>query len=240
MKKINKFFSSCSKLTRCFALALLAASLVSGLVSCKPSSDEDDNNEPEAYTAQPDHSKSCGAYALAYYLAKTEQIKYNEIKDKAEDIYANGDVQFPDNTNPAITLGSDSIYVNCSKYSDPSKLKAYIDSNHLATSATLKLISTASNLAETILISLAEPSALNFDIPAENRIESFEAGFTGCDYCIEILKSGTAGLHYVLTYKKGDEFYTRDPDDGKEYKRSEIKNTHTSYEFSNSGIFIKK
>lgn len=234
MKIINKFFSSCSKLTRCFALALLAASLVSGLVSCKPSSDEDDNNEPEAYTAQPEHSRSCGAYALAYYLAKTDQIKYSEIKDKAEDIYTNGNVQFPEDTRASITgVGN----FDCSGYSDPARLKAYIDSNHLATSATLKLISdtAVTEIPEAILIELAAPSALNFDIPAENRIDSFEDGFTGCDYCIEIVTSGSSSLHYVLTYKKGNEFYTRDPDDGKEYKRSDLE-----YGFSNSGIFIKK
>lgn len=238
MKKINKFFSSCSKLTRCFALAILTASLVSSFVSCKRDSG-DDNEEPEVYTAQPEHSRSCGAYALAYYLAKTEQIKYSEIKDKAEDIYTNGNVQFPEDTIATTYLfGS----FNCGRYSNPEGLKDYIDSNHLATSATLKLISDteANSNAEYILIELAAPSALNFNIPDENRIDTFEAGFTGCDYCIEIVTSGSSGLHYVLTYKKGNEFYTRDPDDGKEYKRSEIKNTHTSYEFSNSGIFIKK
>ena len=236
MKIINKFFSSCSKLTRCFALALLAASLVSGLVSCKPSSDEDDNNEPEAYTAQPEHSRSCGAYALAYYLAKTDQIKYSEIETKAEDIYANGNVQFPEDTIATIPLfGS----FNCGSYSNPEGLKAYIDSNHLATSATLKLISdtAATEIPETILVALADSSALNFNIPDENRIDSFEDGFTGCDYCIEIVTSGSSSLHYVLTYKKGDEFYTRDPDDGKEYKRSDLE---SEYGFSNSGIFIKK
>ena len=118
-------------------------------------------------------------------------------------------------------------------------MKAYIDSNHLATSATLKLISdtAATEIPETILVALADSSALNFNIPDENRIDSFEDGFTGCDYCIEIVTSGTSSLHYVLTYKKGNEFYTRDPDDGKEYKRSDLE---SEYGFSNSGIFIKK
>ncbi len=233
MKKNNKFFSSCSKLTRSFALVLFAAVLFSGMVSCKQNSGEDDNIEPEVYTAQPENSISCGAYSLAYYLAKTNQIKYSEIGEKAEDIYNNGNIKFPDGTE----LDINSYHFNCSGTSDPAKMKNYIDSNELATSATLKLIADVDNNtnAEDIIIALASP--LNFNIPAENRIANFEAGFNGCDYCIEILYIGNTGLHYILTYKKGDEFYSRDPADGKEYKRSQL---DTDYAFTNSGIFIKK
>ncbi len=42
-----------------------------------------------------------------------------------------------------------------------------------------------------------------------------------------------------MTYKKSGVLFSRDPADGKEYKRSEIQTAHPKYQFCNGGVFLK-
>lgn len=237
MKKINKFFSSCSKLTRCFAVALLAAVLVSGMISCDNASNanDDGNNGKGAalYPKQPSKSKACGAYSLAYYLEKTGQIEKSEIADKADEIY--DFVKYPEDTTAKIG-GKDYDF---SGYSNPEAIAQYIKNSNAPISTSLKMLKDDKVQSQSERLLLAAKNALNISIADENRIDSFENGFNGCEYCIEILtyttSSGKTTLHYVLTYKKGDEFYSLDPYDGIEYKRLEV----PLCEVCNGGIFIK-
>lgn len=234
MKKINKFFSSCSKLTSCLAVALLAAVLVSGMISCSNAPEsKDDTKSAALYPKQPSKSKACGAYSLAYYLEKTGQIEKSEIADKADEIY--NLVKYPENT----TANIDGKDYDFSGYSNPESIAHYIENYNVTISTSLKMLKDDKAQSQSELLLLAAKNALNISIADENRIDSFENGFNGCKYCIEILtyttSSGKTTLHYVLTYKKGDEFYSLDPYDGIEYKRLEV----PLCEVCNGGIFIK-
>ena len=233
MLKANKFVSSCSKLAIGFALVLLATSLVFGFTAC---SNPSDDSGSDSYAVQPDHSNSCGAYAAAYYLADTNQIKKSEIKRKADDIYNNGNVQFGSSFSNIVYNGDT---LDLSSYINPASLRDYLSDNNFATRATLKLISaSATGYAEQLVNALKD--VIGITIPDSDRIDNFEDGFADCDYCIEIITVGDHRLHYIFTYYKDGELYTRDPGDATEYKRSEITTAHGSYRFSNSGIFIKK
>ena len=191
MKKNYKFFSSCSKLTFKFAAVLLTATLALALAGCKNPSDDDE--EPEIYTAQPEGSCSCGAYATAYYLAKTGQIKYSEIGEKAEAIYATPGIQFDDNYKH-VSLGV--ISVNLTEYSDPRALKDYLTEKGCATTAKFKMISNPQTDAEMILAGLATAPSINI---TPELISSFEDGFDDVGDIIFLLikmeKNCTAVTH---------------------------------------------
>lgn len=222
MKKINKIITA----------ALLASALLFSFTACNNAADSKDDGD--GYAVQPKHSNSCGAYAAAYYLTDTNQIKKADIKKTADEIYKN--VQFGE-SGKAIPFDEDTLDI--SAYSDPVKLRDYLNTNNLAASATLKMISDedAQTYAEGMIIKLKK--ALNITVPDTDRIASFEDGMKDCDYCLEIVAVGDTRLHYLFTYIKDNEFYTRDPGDGKEYKRSEITEEIPKYRFSNSGVFIK-
>lgn len=97
------------------------------------------------------------------------------------------------------------------------------------------MLATASTEAEVLLADLAS----GLGITGITSLSSFDQGFSDSDYCIEIIKSGSSSLHYLLTYKKSGVLFSRDPADGKEYKRSEIQTAHPKYQFCNGGVFLK-
>ena len=74
------------------AALLMAASLLFGLTSCGNDSDSDSTPEPVAdttvYTAQEDDSRTCGAYAMAYFLTRTGQIAESDIEKTANRFYS--------------------------------------------------------------------------------------------------------------------------------------------------------
>ena len=204
-----------------FAL-IIACAMIFGFAAC---SEEEEDENTNVWTAQPDGSASCGAYSMAYYLVTTGQAEVSEIKTKADAFYE--DIQFGDAV-------SGTAYSNFEEYSDPTKIATEIAP--YASNVKLKMLENPQSEAEQLLATLAE----GLGIPDSDieKVSSFESAFGAKDYCIEILKSGTSSLHYILTYKNGDELYSRDPDDGKEYKRSEIKNAHPKYDFCGGGVFV--
>ena len=216
------------KVTKLAALFMTAA-LVLSFTGCNQNVDSQSGNpEPVADTtvwaAQPEDSRSCGAYSMAYYLAKTGQINPSAIQAKADEFYTQ--IQF---TNEE--LGED--YVSFSGYSNPVKILQKIVPQYAKT-AKLKMLATPNTEAEQLLSQLAT----GMGITGIESISTFESGFGEGESCIEIVKSGSTSLHYLLTYKKGGVLFTRDPDDGKEYKRSEIRTSKTEYQFCNGGVFV--
>ncbi|MBQ4377948.1 MAG: leucine-rich repeat domain-containing protein [Treponema sp.] len=230
-----KFLNASRKALAVFTAVALAFSLA----SCGGSDSDDDSGdggkkeqtqktEPAAdtavYTAQPDDEPSCGAYSMAYYLVKTGQIKESEVKATADRLYSQ--IQFDDAV-------ADGDYEFLEGYSDPVKILSVITPNY-AKSAKLKMLTTPASEAELLLSGLAE----GLGVTGIETISSFEEGFSDSDYCIEILQFDEASLHYVLTYKKEGVLFSRDPDDGKEYKRSEIRVAFPKYQFCNCGVFV--
>lgn len=211
------------------AALLMAASLLLGLTSCGNDSDSDSTPEPVAdtsvYTAQEDDSSTCGAYAMAYFLTRTGQIAESDIEKTANRFYS--EVQFTEEE-------ASGDYEGLKGYSNPVLIASKLKTTW-AESASLKMLATASTEAEELLAGLASGLGIT-DITS---LTSFEEGFSDSDYCIEIIKSGSSSLHYLLTYKKSGVLFSRDPADGKEYKRSEIKDAHSKYQFCNGGVFLK-
>lgn len=88
-------------------------------------------------------------------------------------------------------------------------------------------------------VQFTEEEASGLGITDITSLTSFDQFFSDSDYCIEIIKSGSSSLHYLLTYKKSGVLFSRDPADGKEYKRSEIQAAHPKYQFCKGGVFLK-
>ena len=162
---------------------------------------------------------------MAYFLTRTGQIAESDIEKTANRFYS--EVQFTEEE-------ASGDYEFLEGYSNPvliaSKLKPT-----WAESASLKMLATASTEAEELLAGLAS----GLGITSLTSLSSFDQGFSDSDYCIEIIKSGSSSLHYLLTYKKSGVLFSRDPADGKEYKRSEIQTAHPKYQFCNGGVFLK-
>ena len=211
------------------AVLLIAASLLFGLTSCGNDSDSDSTPDPVAdttvYTAQEDDSSTCGAYAMAYFLTRTGQIAESDIEKTANRFYS--EVQFTEEE-------ASGDYEFLEGYSNPVLIASKLKTTW-AESASLKMLATASTEAEELLAGLASGLGIT-DITS---LSSFDQGFSDSDYCIEIIKSGSSSLHYLLTYKKSGVLFSRDPADGKEYKRSEIQTAHPKYQFCNGGVFLK-
>ena len=212
----------------CKAAALLmAASLTLGLTSC--AQDSGSTPEPEAdttvYTAQEDDSSTCGAYAMAYFLTRTGQISESDIEKTANRFYS--EVQFTDQE-------ASGDYEGLKGYSNPVLIASKLKTTW-AKSASLKMLATPTTEAENLLADLAT----GLGITGITSLTSFDQGFSDSDYCIEIIKSGSSSLHYLLTYKKSGVLFSRDPADGIEYKRSEIQTAHQKYQFCNGGVFLK-
>ncbi|MCR5723486.1 MAG: leucine-rich repeat domain-containing protein [Treponema sp.] len=228
MMKIN-VGHKVTALTSAAAAFVLAASLLFGLTSCDNDSDSDSEPEPVAdttvYTAQEDDSSTCGAYAMAYFLTRTGQIAESDIEKTANRFYS--EVQFTEQK-------ASGDYESLKGYSNPVLIASKLKTTW-AESASLKMLDTASTEAEELLAGLAT----GLGITGITSLTSFDQGFSDSNYCIEIIKSGSSSLHYLLTYKKSGVLFSRDPADGKEYKRSEIQTAHPKYEFCNGGVFLK-
>ncbi len=214
-----------------FFLSVIAMWMLSMvLVSCK-----DDDNDPsptayddsdQVYATQGDEN-SCGAYSMAYYLAKTKQIEIGEIADKAKEFYSI--VQFDKN------VGFDS-------YSDPVKIKNEIAK--YASKAELKMVKNQSTDGEKLLGMLAEYLQITDVTPIDN----IEGALATNQFVIEIvvphsqvdLENPTKNtLHYVLTFWKNGKLYTRDPGRGTEVLRSDfIDGTLKNWNFCEGGIFV--
>lgn len=211
------------------AALLMAASLLFGLTSCGNDSDSDSTPDPVAdttvYTAQEDDSSTCGAYAMAYFLTRTGQIAESDIEKTANRFYS--EVQFTEEE-------ASGDYEFLEGYSNPVLIASKLKTTW-AESASLKMLGTASTEAEELLAGLAT----GLGMTGITSLSSFDQGFSDSDYCIEIIKSGSSSLHYLLTYKKSGVLFSRDPADGKEYKRSEIQTAHPKYQFCNGGVFLK-
>ncbi|MBQ9282645.1 MAG: leucine-rich repeat domain-containing protein [Treponema sp.] len=211
------------------AALLMAASLLLGLTSCGNDSDSDSTPEPVAdtaiYSAQMKKSSTCGAYAMAYFLTRTGQIAESDIEKTANRFYS--EVQFTEEE-------ASGDYEFLEGYSNPVLIASKLKTTW-AESANLKMLATASTEAEELLAGLAS----GLGITGITSLTSFDQGFSDSDYCIEIIKSGSSSLHYLLTYKKSGVLFSRDPADGKEYKRSEIQTAHPKYQFCNGGVFLK-
>ena len=177
------------------------------------------------YTAQEDDSRTCGAYAMAYFLTRTGQIAESDIEKRANSFYS--EVQFTEEE-------ASGAYEFLEGYSNPVLIASKLKTTW-AESASLKTLATASTEAEELLAGLAT----GLGITGITSLSSFDQGFSDSDYCIEIIKSGSSSLHYLLTYKKSGVLFSRDPADGKEYKRSEIQTAHPKYQFCNGGVFLK-
>lgn len=232
MKRNSKLYSRIEKV---FIASTLAITLLLGFEACSnpaanvngaPAPEQEPEIDNIIFTPQPENSNSCGAYAMSYYLAKTGQIIASDIGKTADDFYEK--VKFSNEIA--------AVYPDFAEYSDPIKIAKVIAK--YSDDVKLKMIANPSSDAEQILVELAGGLGVTDD--QIEKINSFEAGLGNGEYCIEIIKSSESSLHYVLTYKKSGVLFTRDPFDGKEYKRSEIAKIpgNEEYEFCNGGIFI--
>lgn len=213
------------KLIKLASLVLLCAFMYS---SC-----EDVEEDGEVYKWLPKGSRACGAYSLSYFLTKTERYTKKHVKENAYIFYA----------ATKYAEGECGEYEWLEGYCNPVKLTALTAA--YADEAVLKLPQNPQTEAEILLTDMAA----DLSFTGTELSAGFESEFSDYDYCIEIIKSkpplkndpSPLGIHYVLTYLKNGELYSRDPGDGSEFKRSELVKKHKrrKYAFCNGGIFIK-
>lgn len=184
-----------------------------------------------AYPKQPHGENSCGAYAIAYLLAKKGLIRETDIKDKAHACYS--EIQFTKPLPQGIQEG----------YSNPIKMIECLESvnaeiqffskENLNDGNSLNPLCTvfqelieSDEFAAVIRRCYKHNDTFSEDILTDGSHEN--------SYLIEIVRSGEA-LHYILTYANGENLVCLDPADGGKHNRSELAD---KYIFLDAGIMV--
>lgn len=211
-------------------LLTLVLSLAFVFTGCN---NDDAASDSDAWEIQNDEELTCGAFAIAYYLAETGQIEPDQIRKTVDKIY------------PQIQFDAEGPFEG---YSDPEKMsylllvndyakevefaKFYLNKNH------------EPNDAERVLIALQYATQTN-----GNFYNSLDNLLGEGEYFIEIAVSNHDGivrenltdnsLHYILTYKKDGEIVSRDSYLGYVVPREQLSDgTEGNYQFCNGGLLI--